>query len=221
MTEYTTNIDICNKALQEIGCARITSLSGSRNADECGFLYDKARQALLREHVWGFSIAYQTLELSGTVVYQNQLNRNKFSLPTDFVRLADQNPRQPNQLSQAVTGGIKSTDYSIEGGYLVTGQPSVILRYASNVMDVTLMDPLFCDALAAKMCVDGLAEMLTQNVQKRQLAEQRYTSRIALAKIIQIIEAAGDEPIEEMLRSARVLEQPPRPQQQQQQPQGR
>jgi|SRR5215472_2441573 len=220
MAEYTSSVDICNKALQELGCARITTLlDNSRNAAECNFLYDKARVALLREYVWGFSIAYFTLTAGSptTQAFQSGDTRNRFNLPPGFMRLADQNPRTAGRLTQATTGGVKSTDYSIEGSFLLTANASVLLRYANDVTNVTLMDPLFCDALAARMCVDGLAETLTQNVQKRQLAELRYEKRIALAKLIQVIEAASDEPIEEALKTAKMLEMPPQPQPAQQQ----
>lgn len=212
MAEYATAADICNKALQEIGCALIGSLTDdSRNANECNFLYDKTRVALLREHVWNFAISYATLTAAGTLTYQNGSTRNKFTLPAGYMRLADQQPRTAQLMTQATSGGVRGTDYSIEGGFLVTAQAGVLLRYAADISTVTLMDPLFCDALAARMCVDGLAETLTGSVQKRQLAGQRYADRIALAKLLNAIEAADDEPLAELMRTARTLEQPPAP----------
>lgn len=210
MTEYVTSVDICNKALQEIGAALITTLNDSSpGAFECNFLYDKTRVTLLREHVWNFSIQYATLSSpTGTNTYQNGLTRNVFTLPAGFMRFADQNPRAAGTLTQSTTGGIKYTDYAIEGGNLTTASAGPIhLRFAGDITNVALMDSLFCDSLAARMNVDGLAEKLTGSVARRQLAEQRYEERIALAKLIGLIEAAGDEPnAGPQLQTARVLE---------------
>lgn len=215
MSEYATSADICNKALQELGCVLIGSLTdNSRNAAQCSFLYDKTRQALLREHIWGFAISYATLASPVTTrTYQNGVKRNAFTLPAGFVRFAFQDPRTAGNVTQATTGGIKFTDYQLEGGQLVTANAGPIqLRYASDVTNVALMDPLFCDALAARMEVDGLAETLTGSAVKRQLAQQRYDARIEMAKLIQLIESAGDEPTEQAVKTARILEQPPAPQ---------
>lgn len=207
MATYSTNVDICNKALQELGCAQITTLSdNSRNANECNFLYDKVRVTLLREHPWLFSIKYATLnEPTGTETYQNGETRNSFTLPSDYARLADQNPREAALTTQATTGAVKFTDYSIEGGNLLTAQTIVILRYASLVTNVATFDPLFCDVMAARMGVDGLAETLTQSPVKRQLAERRYVARMLTALQTNLIEAGSDEPLEQFIQMARIL----------------
>src|SRR5271168_974611 len=171
MSEYATSVDICNKALQEIGVALISSLSDfSPNAFECNFLYDKIRQTVLREHVWNCSILYATLTaVSGTVTFQNGVTKNIFALPAGFVRFADQNPRMPGTLTQSSTGGIKYSDYQIEASKLVTASAGPIyLRYAGDLTSVPAMDSLLCDTIAARMCVDGLAEKLTGSSQKRQ-----------------------------------------------------
>ncbi len=56
MAEYQSPEDICNRALQHIGAARITSLSDdTKNADECDFAYDKLRRAELQRNLWTFT----------------------------------------------------------------------------------------------------------------------------------------------------------------------
>jgi len=56
MTAFITPYDIANRALQMIGVPRITTFADtSRQAQEAGFLYDKARRAELRRFVWTFA----------------------------------------------------------------------------------------------------------------------------------------------------------------------
>lgn len=52
---YQTPFDIGTRALQHLGVPAITAFSGSRNADQAGFLYDKVRRAELRANPWNFS----------------------------------------------------------------------------------------------------------------------------------------------------------------------
>ncbi len=53
---FSTPVDICNRGLQRVGAARISTLSdSSRNANECNFAYDKLRVAELEANVWRFS----------------------------------------------------------------------------------------------------------------------------------------------------------------------
>lgn len=57
MAGFLTSIDICNRALQIIGAARITSFTdGSKEAAETFAVYDKLRQAELRRNAWRFAI---------------------------------------------------------------------------------------------------------------------------------------------------------------------
>lgn len=60
MLVYRNPVDIANRALQHIGQTRISDVLGfnedSKAAAECGFSYDKLRQAELRRGLWKFSI---------------------------------------------------------------------------------------------------------------------------------------------------------------------
>ena len=56
MATYTTQYDICNRALEMIGSKPITNFGdGSINANEVAFVYDKLRQAELRRSIWRFA----------------------------------------------------------------------------------------------------------------------------------------------------------------------
>src|SRR5665811_2337991 len=54
--------DIVNRALQHVGAERIVTLAdNSKNASECSFVYNRARQAELRDNVWRFAIRRSAL----------------------------------------------------------------------------------------------------------------------------------------------------------------
>lgn len=206
MALYTTSADIANRALQLIGATAIVNITDlNKNAVACNFFYDKARALELRLHPWNFAVKYTTLSAAaGTVTYQNGQTRSQFTLPTDYARLADQNPRAAGTTVQTVSAATKYTDYAVEGGSLVTATAAPIhLRYIGLISTVTLFDPLFCEALAAMMAM-GLIPLLTQSPQKFQLAQSYYAFIIAEAKRANLIEAGADEPVEEMLDLTRM-----------------
>lgn len=217
MAVYTTPTDIANRALQACGANLIGTLNDtSRNAVQANFLYDKIRVAQLRAHVWNFAIKYQTLLSPATIVtYQNGMKRNAFTIPADFHRLAIQTPRTAGNATQVVSAGVRFTDYSVEGPYLVTSLPGpILLRYVGDIVTVSSMDPLFCEAVAFSMA-ENLMETLTNNFQKKQLVIQEYNEAIAVAKAINLIEAASDEPPEQDFHQDRLLREklPPPPRQ--------
>ena len=214
MALYTTSVDIANRALQLLGARQITTLTdNSRNAVQCNFSYDKLRVAELQAHVWNFAIAYASnLIVAAPVPYENGQTRNQFTLPTDYIRFADQNPRVAGVYRQNTLGGVKYTDYSIEGGSILSSLSSIVtFRYVKNYTLVTGMQPLFCEALAASMAL-GMCETLTQNPQKYQAAQNHYDQSIQRAQTLNLIEAGGDEPLENETQTARMGMKAPAPQ---------
>jgi hypothetical protein len=213
VAEYATSADIANRALQMLGAKLIVNLTdNSRNAVQVNFLYDKLRVAELRAHVWNFAIMYASLGAPVAVTYQNGQQRNAYTLPAGFQRLANQEPRTAGNATQTVSGGIRFRDFTVEGGRLVTALATPVeLRYIGDVTNVALMDALFIEALAAHIAQD-LAEVITNAPAKRQLATAAYTEAIARARAINLIEAASDEPSEEDWQQDRLLrEKAPKP----------
>lgn len=206
MAEYSASVDIANKALQHLGAPLIATLAdNSKNAVQMNFAYDKCRQAELRAHVWQFSIAYATLVAASpaTQTFQNGAVRNRFTLPANYVRMAQQDPHTAGVSNQNVTAGLQWSDYAVEGTILLTAQSSVILRYASDITTVASFDALFDEALAARLAFDT-CEVITQNFQKRSQMAQIYAERIGLAQTLNLIESAADEPTELMAAFARI-----------------
>lgn len=217
MAEYATSTDIANRALQLCGAALIPSLgANTRNAVQANFLYDKIRVAELRAHVWNFAVNYQVIlgAPAATITYNSGETRKAYNLAAGFLRLAAQEPRFAGTATQPVSGGIRFSDLTVERGQLVTAQSTPItIRYVSDITTVTLMDPLFIEALAIHLAKD-LVEILTNNSQKKQLLTADYNEAIATARAINLIEAASDEPAEPDWKQDRLLrEKAPPPQQ--------
>lgn len=56
-SDFLTDVDIANRALQHVGGRRIASLTEtSKNASEVSFCYSKLRRAELRRNIWRFAV---------------------------------------------------------------------------------------------------------------------------------------------------------------------
>jgi len=69
--EFTTPIDICNRAMQHLGQQRIDPQLGfneiSKRASECAACYDKLRAAELRQNIWRFAIKRASLRAINSI----------------------------------------------------------------------------------------------------------------------------------------------------------
>lgn len=81
--------------------------------------------------------------------------RNLYKLPSGFLKHA---PDQDNPNTNVRVMGVVSqapTDAQFENGYMVTSQVAVVMmRFVADMTDVTQMDDLFCEALAARIARD-------------------------------------------------------------------
>lgn len=183
-----SKIEICNRALQLLGANSIASLSAnSTEARECSRAFDIVRDAELREHPWSFARKRASLAASSTTPAFEYANA--FPVPSDFIRLKLENRSQVPvdwQVEQHSTGerSIMTDD----------GAPLKVV-YIAQVTDTELYDPLFVEALAARLAVE-MCEKLTQSAQKRKMAQQEYMNKVAAAKRVNAIERppiVGDE----------------------------
>lgn len=66
-SNFSTPVDIGNRALQRVGAKRITAFTDlTKNAKEVAFCYDKLRRAELRRNVWRFAVRRTILRPVGT-----------------------------------------------------------------------------------------------------------------------------------------------------------
>lgn len=194
-----SEVDLCNAALAKVGAALISSLSdSSAEAIVCNQLYSKARDAALRSHPWNFARTWVALaqlqtapialllkpnsEGPGDVVYTTA-----YSLPGDCLRLFR---AAPYKFNFRLVGRTLYTDSgpqtNVTNSQLVGVQPNqnpltvssigvqgvIGIEYISALADTTLFDPMFVDALVAKLAME-IAFPITGNFQlKNDLASE-------------------------------------------------
>jgi hypothetical protein len=179
-------IDVANRALTKLGSARITSLADdSKQARSVNSCFYQLLDAELRQNRWSFSIKRASLAAladapSFGFTYQ-------YALPTDFLRLdmiADVYPS--TYLDNYIYSEL--CDYAIEGNVILTNYASPLkIRYGARIMEPGSWDPLFREALAARIAAE-ICEDLTQSNEKRNLAWQEYKNALSAAKRVNAIE---------------------------------
>lgn len=140
----------------------------------------------------------------GPSITINGRARNVWWLPNGYLRPAPYDPKVENASTLNTSAGIRFMDWEFENGYIVSanGQPGATtttpfnFRFVGDVQDVTLMDPLFCEALAARMAFE-MCETMTQSNVKQQAAGQSYQKFMHEARMVNSIETGNTEPNEE------------------------
>ena len=166
-----SDVQICNRALQKVGAARITSLTqDTPNARACNVAYAQVRDAELRAHPWAFAI--RRAQLASDATAPDWGKQNAFQLPTDFLALA---PPYAEYNSNA-------RDWKIEGQKIYTNdQAPLQIRYMAQVTDPNLMDALFIEALSTAIAVE-ICEEITQSNTKKDALKNDYDIAIKRAR---------------------------------------
>lgn len=170
--------EICNRALQRLGANTITVITGdSVEAIECNRCYTMLRNAELRAHTWSFAKARAQLAASSTAPAFGF--DNAFPVPSDFLRLILHKD---------------NLDWQIEGSEILTNDGAPLnVHYVRVVENSGLFDPLFDDALSARMAME-MCEKLTQSNSKYNLARQAYLDTITTARRVNAIERSPADP---------------------------
>lgn len=172
-------IQVANRALTKLGSARITSLSddvkAARAVSSC---FDDLRDAELRAHRWQFAMKRASLAaLAEAPAYGWDL---QYQVPADFLKLDMVNDQFPSTVLENYIGE-ELVDYVLEGNKILTNIDAPLkLRYIAQVTDPNQWDPCFREALACRIAAE-LAEDLTQNATKRQLAWEEYKRAMVAA----------------------------------------
>lgn len=129
-------------------------------------------------------------------------SRNAFMLPAGFFRLVSQNPKGTTPILGGPTG-YTYNDWNIENGFIISAEAGpLILRFVANVTDVRMMDPLFCEALAARIGLE-VAQPITQSDGRLQTIASLYKKWMADAKLANAILAGYDDPPDDDFIAAR------------------
>lgn len=161
-----SEVDICNRALNEIGEDQIMDLSENSKAGRvCKLVYADTRNEVLRAHPWNFAIKRVGLaRLTTTPAFEFAF---EFQLPADCLRVLSTND--------------ELTPFRIEGRKLLTNNASVKIEYISRVEDTSQFDSIFVEMLSTRLAAQ-LAYNLSDNNSLTQLLEQKYRDRLRQAK---------------------------------------
>lgn len=154
----------------------------------------------VRGAVTGLQIIYPLGTGPGWEVTTN----NIFRLPYGYLRKCPTNPK--GQLRPPVGGPAYNAedDYLTEGNYINSAQPGpILLRFVADVIDVTAMDDMFCEGLAARMAQE-MCEALTQAQDKLATAKAAYEIAMGEARTVNGIEVGTVDPVEDEYVMARL-----------------
>lgn len=171
---------ICNRALQIIGERRITNITeDSPQARDLNVAYEPLRDALLRSYFWNFAIKRARLAAS---VDTPEFGWNyQYPMPADFLRLIPD----------------FEYEYQVEGSTILSNDSGPLdIRYIRRVTDPNAFDPLFAEALSAKLASE-LAEIRTQSNSKKEYAEQLFREKITEARRVSAFEQPSLTPPED------------------------
>lgn len=126
--------------------------------------------------------------------------RNVFVLPANFLRQA---PRDPKAGAWSVLGAPTNLiyeDWIVENGFLISGSSEpIVLRFVADIVDVRLMDAMFCEGLGARIALE-VVETLTNSTAKKQGISREYDRVMGRAKIVNATENdAIEEPLDDLI----------------------
>lgn len=130
--------------------------------------------------------------------------KNVYPLPYGYLRTAPQEPKAGSQGFLGAPSGLAYNDWELDGNFLVTADVDVILyRFGADFTNVSAMDPMFCEGLAARIAIE-LCEELTQSGEKLKNAWAAYNTVMKEARLVNGIEEMPTEPYEDEYITVRI-----------------
>ena len=163
--------DIANRALSKLGEKRVTNVDTQDvdSAKVIRYMWDIVLDGELTKFPWNFAIKRAQLakDATGPTWEWN----NYYTLPSDFLSLLEIKGEPEYELEQNSDGDIA----------IATDESSPIqIRYISRVSDTGEFDPLFVEALSARLAMEACEE-ITQSNTKKQILIQEYEAAISMA----------------------------------------
>jgi hypothetical protein len=163
----TSDIDICNLALDYLNVRNITSFEeNTKESKKCSAWYDIVRKSLLTNLNASFAIERARLvEIADFVPVYGY--KKAYALPKDLLQVLN------------LGSPIECNLYQIEKNKLYCNEDieNVNIRYLVDVKDVTQFDSDFVDLLALKLA-EKICTPLTEDIEKtnwiRGIAQQKY-----------------------------------------------
>lgn len=129
------------------------------------------------------------------------LTRNVYRLPVGFLREAPQMPKQGSYTELGAPTNLPYNDWEYDGHYILSsGTGPLVLRFAADVRDTTLFDPMFAEGFACRIALE-IAESLTQSEAKLQIIGQMYAKFMGDAREVNAIEQGPiEQPLDDFLQ---------------------
>jgi hypothetical protein len=185
----TSDVSICNLALQKLGAARISSLDQDhKNARAMNNCFESKRDALLRKHAWNFAVTTETLAPDAAAPSDDDYTY-QFTLPADCLRVLP--PKRT------------TLDWQVRGGKILTNDTNALkVRYIRRVTNAPDFDALFVDLLACDLADQCCEEITQSNTKKAAIKEDRKEALLA-AKLANAFEQSPAETPEDTWLAAR------------------
>ncbi len=175
---------LCNGALALLGLdERLTDVEteDTVNARRCRLALPRARDALLSAYHWNFAARRASLAAAADAPAWGFTRQ--FALPPDFLRLRslrDQDPREGWAIEHGPSGRMLLSDRDAP----------VDILYTARITAVHAFDPLFTDALTARLAAD-LAMPVTQTRTIMETLSQLAARRLEEAQSCDAREGGG------------------------------
>ena len=192
---------VCNLALDILLQAPLTNVDTDNTPESRWFVrnYDQVRDAELRKHAWHFAIRRVNVTVDATAPSHGDW-LYRYAYPSDCMRILP--PRYDGKFEAYPIPHEVEADSS-GNRWLYTNQTTPLeLRYIFQITDVTKFDPLFVDALAAKLAMKG-AHRFTGKQSMIETASGMYAEAIAEARRANAIEGIPERPYDDDVIEAR------------------
>lgn len=194
----TTDVHICNLALDKLGQDEIASINPPSSQTEiiCARHYDQVRRKVLRKYIFNFSKKYITLTKSATKTPAFGYS-SAYALPTDFVRLLT--------LGDTTIGADTPPGlYELSEGYIFTDSASTVggtlnLSYIFDSKNVATYDSLFVDVFVLELASDMAVKITVKPSIMAALDRKLEDAQMAAAAV------AGQEKPPRRIQNSRIL----------------
>lgn len=167
-----SDVEVASMALLGIGSEAITSLDppdNKPNAKTVAQFFPTARDATLREHPWNFAVKRASIAASAEAPAWEFVRA--YPMPNDLIRILEVDGED-----------VAVNRWRVEGGSIVTDIVSPLnIRYIARIEDAEAWDPLFVEAMAAKLGA-MVAEKLTGLSEIVQIQNALFVRKVQQAR---------------------------------------
>lgn len=192
----TTDVHICNLALDRFGQDEIASINppASQNEVICARHYDQVRRKCLRKYIFNFAKKYLSLTKSATKVPAFGYT-SAYPLPTDFIRLLT--------LGDVTIGDVTPPGlFELSEGYIFTDVAdggTLNLSYIFDSKVISTYDSLFIDVFVLELAASMSVKFTNKPSVKADLRRDLEDAQMAAAAV------AGQEKPPQRIQNSRIL----------------